>query len=144
GVPLDPAPGLTDTEITEGVHEGTIKALYCLGENPFISDPNVTKVREGLSRLDFLVVQDIFLTETAEVADVILPASSYMEKQGTFTNTDRRVQLSQPALALPGEARLDWEIVCEVASRMGYAMHYDGPEAVFDEFAALTSSYADL
>jgi formate dehydrogenase major subunit len=144
GVDLDPSPGLTVTEITEGAHDGTIKGLYCLGENPFLSDPNVTKVRKAICNLDFLVVQDIFLTETAEVADVILPASSYMEKKGTYTNTDRRVQIGHPALKLPGEARLDWEIVCEIATRMGYPMTYDGPEAIFEEFAALTTSYADL
>ena len=144
GTELDPSPGLTVTEITEGAHEGTIKGLYCLGENPFLSDPNVAKVREAVCKLDFLVVQDIFLTETAEVADVILPASSYMEKEGTYTNTDRRVQIGRPALALPGEAKLDWEIVCEIATRMGYPMQYEGPRAIFEEFASLTSNYADL
>ena len=141
---LDPKPGLTVTEITEGAAEGTIRALYCLGENPFMSDPNVSKVREACCKLDFLVVQDIFFTETAEVADVILPASSYMEKLGTYTNTDRRVQIGRPALDMPGDARLDWEIVCEICTRMGYDMQYDGPEAIFAEFASLTKSYADL
>ncbi len=144
GVELDGQPGLTVTEVTDAAIAGSLRALYCLGENPFISDPNVSRVRKALSGLDFLVVQDIFLTDTAEVADVILPASSYMEKQGTFTNSDRRVQLSHPALELPGEARLDWEIVCEVATRMGYPMKYASVEAIFDEFAALTTSYAQL
>jgi formate dehydrogenase major subunit len=144
GVKLDPEPGLTVTEITSGALAGTIKGLFCMGENPFLSDPNVNKVRKALSNLDFLVVQDIFLTETAEFADVILPASSYMEKLGTYTNTDRRVQIGRPALSLPGEARLDWEIVCDLAGRMGYPMDYDGVEAIFDEFAALTDSYRDL
>ena len=143
GTSLSDRPGLTVTEITDGAAEGHIKALYCLGENPFMSDPNVAKVRKALAGLDFLVVQDIFLTETAEVADVILPASSYMEKLGTYTNTDRRVQLGRPALRLPGEARLDWEIVCEIGTRMGYPMHYDGPEAIFAELAACTSSLAE-
>jgi formate dehydrogenase major subunit len=140
---LDTKPGLTVTEITDGAAEGTIKALYCLGENPFMSDPNVAKVRKALGKLEFLVVQDLFLTETAEVADVILPASSYMEKLGTYTNTDRRVQLGRPALELPGEARLDWQIVCEIATRMGYPMHYDGPEEIFAELCSLTKSYAN-
>jgi formate dehydrogenase major subunit len=144
GAELDDEPGLTVTEITSGALAGDIKALYCMGENPFMSDPNINKVRKALKNLDFLVVQDIFLTETAEFADVILPASSYLEKDGSYTNTDRRVQLGRKALELPGEARLDWQIVCEVATRMGYSMHYDGPEAIFAEFAALTSSYAQL
>ncbi|MSP25255.1 MAG: formate dehydrogenase subunit alpha, partial [Myxococcales bacterium] len=117
---------------------------YCMGENPFLSDPNINKVKKALAKLEFLVVQDIFLTETAEFADVILPASSYMEKLGTYCNTDRRVQIGRPALRLPGEARLDWEIVCELATRMGYPMHYDGPEAIFAEMAPLTESYAEL
>jgi formate dehydrogenase major subunit len=118
--------------------------MYVMGENPFLSDPNVNKVRKALARLDFLVVQDIFLTETAEFADVILPASSYLEKLGTYTNTDRRVQLGHPALDLPGEARLDWQIVSEVSTRLGYPMHYDSPAEIFAEFAALTDSYATL
>jgi formate dehydrogenase major subunit len=144
GVSLDGKPGLTVTEITTGALEGRIRALYCMGENPFLSDPNVNKVRKALAKLEFLVVQDIFLTETAEFADVVLPASSYLEKLGTYTNTDRRVQIGRPALRLPGEARLDWEIVCDVATRMGYPMRYTGPEAIFAEMAALTTSYREL
>ncbi|MHC4934438.1 MAG: molybdopterin-dependent oxidoreductase, partial [Planctomycetota bacterium] len=106
--PLDPNPGLTVVEIMKGAREGAIKGMYMLGENPFLSDPNVNKVRDSLSSLEFLVCQDIFLTETAEFADVILPATSALEKEGTFTNTDRRVQVGRPALRPPGEARLDW------------------------------------
>jgi len=101
-------------------------------------------VREALAALDFLVVQDIFLTETAEFADVILPASSAMEKMGTFTNTDRRVQIVRPALAMPGEARQDWELICELGTRMGFPMHYDSVSDVFDEFAASTNAYKTL
>ena len=141
---LSSKPGLTVVEITKGALEGRIKAMYIMGENPFLSDPNVNKVRKALANLDFLVVQDIFLTETAEFGDVILPASSYLEKLGTYTNTDRRVQIGRPALALPGEARLDWQVICEVAERLGYAMDYESPAEIFDEFAALTSSYATL
>ena len=115
--------------------------MYVLGENPFLSDPNVNKVRKALSNLDFLVVQDIFLTETAEFADVILPASAYLEKLGTFTNTDRRVQVGRPALETPGEARFDWEIICDISNRMGYPMEYSGPEEIFAEFAQVTDSY---
>ena len=144
GRPLSPSPGLTVVEITRAALEGGIRGMYILGENPFLSDPNVNKVRKALSNLEFLVVQDIFLTETAEFADVILPASAYLEKEGTYTNTDRRVQLGRPALAMPGEARLDWQIVQEISNRMGYPMHYASSEEIFREFAGLTSSYATL
>jgi formate dehydrogenase major subunit len=144
GVKLDPNAGLTVTEITKGALEGRIKGMYCLGENPFLSDPNVNKVRKAISKLDFLVVQDIFLTETAEFADVILPATSYLEKLGTYTNTDRRVQIGRPALRPPGDARLDWQIVCELATRMGYPMKYDRVEDIFDEFVSLTREYQGL
>jgi formate dehydrogenase major subunit len=144
GRPLSPNPGLTVVEITRAALEGRVRGMYILGENPFLSDPNVNKVRKALSNLDFLVVQDIFLTETAEFADVVLPSSSYLEKLGTYTNTDRRVQIGRPVLRMPGQARLDWEIVCEISTRMGYPMRYSSPEAVFDEFAGLTSSYRTL
>jgi len=118
--------------------------MYIMGENPFLSDPNTNKVRKALANLDFLVVQDIFLTETAEFADVILPASSYLEKEGTYTNTDRRVQVGRPALESPGEARLDWQILCEVATRMGYPMAYSSAEEIFQEFSGLTEAYANF
>ncbi|MBK8258462.1 MAG: formate dehydrogenase subunit alpha [Polyangiaceae bacterium] len=144
GVPLDPNAGLTVTEITKGALEGRIKGMYCLGENPFLSDPNVNKVRKALSALDFLVVQDIFLTETAEFADVILPATSYLEKLGTYTNTDRRVQIGRPALKPPGEARLDWEIVSEISTRMGYPMKYQSPAEIFNELVSMTHEYRGL
>jgi formate dehydrogenase major subunit len=144
GRPLSPMPGLTVVEITRAALEGRIKGMYILGENPFLSDPNVNKVRKALAHLDFLVVQDIFLTETAEFADVVLPSSSYLEKLGTYTNTDRRVQIGRPVLRMPGEARLDWQIICEISTRMGYPMRYDSPEQVFEEFAGLTSSYRTL
>ncbi len=144
GRTLSPDPGLTVVEITRAALEGQIRGMYVLGENPFMSDPNVNKVRKALSKLDFLVVQDIFLTETAEFADVILPASSYLEKDGTYTNTDRRVQRGRKTLDLPGDARLDWEIVQDVSTRMGYPMNYASTEEIFEEFAGLTSSYATL
>jgi formate dehydrogenase major subunit len=144
GVPLDPEPGLTVVEIMKGALEGRIRGMYMLGENPFLSDPNINKVRKALSSLEFLVVQDIFLTETAEFADVVLPATSALEKTGTFTNTDRRVQIGRQALRPPGEARLDWEVVCEIATRMGYPMRYRSVEEIFDEMAALTKSYRTL
>ncbi len=141
---LDPNKGLTVTEITSGALAGKIKAMYCMGENPFLSDPNINKVRKALMNLEFLAVQDIFITETAEFADVILPATSYLEKLGTYTNTDRRVQIGRPALKPPGQARLDWEIVCEIATRMGYPMKYESVEQIFDEFVSLTHEYQGL
>jgi formate dehydrogenase major subunit len=144
GVPLDPKRGLTVVEIMTGALEGKIKGMFMMGENPFLSDPNINKVRKALSHLEFLAVQDIFLTETAEFADVILPASSFMEKTGTYTNTDRRVQIGRTALLPPGEARLDWQIVCDLAARLGYPMPYESPEEIFAEFAALTENYQGL
>jgi formate dehydrogenase major subunit len=144
GVELDPQPGLTVVEIMGGALDGVIRGMYMMGENPFLSDPNVNKVRKALANLEFLVVQDIFLTETAEFADVILPATSFFEKSGTYTNTDRRVQVGRKALQPPGGARTDWEITCEIGARMGYPMDYGSPEDVFSEFTALAPSYAGL
>jgi len=144
GVELDAENGLTSVEIIEGARDGLIRGMYMLGENPFLSEPNVNEVRKALTNLDFLVVQDIFLTETAEFADVILPATSALEKDGTFTNTDRRVQLGRTALDPPGEARLDWEIICDLSTRMGHPMHYASSAEVFDEMVGLTDSYAGL
>ncbi len=144
GAQLDPNRGKTVVEISHAIGARTINGMYVMGENPFMSDPNVEHVRDAFCELDFLVVQDIFLTETAEVADVVLPASSYFEKLGTYTNTDRRVQLGRPALTPPGEARLDWEILCDVMARMGYPQAYASVEDVFVEFAELTDSYKGL
>jgi formate dehydrogenase major subunit len=118
--------------------------MYMMGENPFLSDPNINKVRKALSALEFLVVQDIFLTETAEFADVILPASSYLEKDGTYTNTDRRVQLGRKVLDPPGQARPDWEVIQDVARRVGLDWHYTEPREVFDEMVSVMPSYANL
>lgn len=144
GVPLDPKKGLTVVEITHGALTGAIKGMFMLGENPFLSDPNQNTVRKALANLEFLAVQDIFLTETAEFADVVLPASSFFEKQGTYTNTDRRVQLGQPVIPLPGEARLDWQVLCDLATRLGYPMRYDSPEQIFEELTRLAPSYQGL
>ena len=144
GVELDAKPGLTVVEIMGAALDGVIRGMYMMGENPFLSDPNVNKVRKALTNLEFLVVQDIFLTETAEFADVILPATTFFEKSGTYTNTDRRVQVGRKALQPPGGARQDWEITCEIGARMGYPMEYDSPEEVFSEFTALAPSYAGL
>jgi formate dehydrogenase major subunit len=144
GRPLDPKPGLTVVEIMKAALEGRVKGMYMLGENPFLSDPNTNKVRKALSTLDFLVVQDIFLTETAEFADVVLPATSALEKEGTVTNTDRRVQVMHEALKPPGDARLDWQIICDIATRMGYPMRYGSASEIFDEMVPLTEAYRGL
>jgi len=127
-----------------GALDKRIRGMYMMGENPFLSDPNINKVRKALAALDFLCVQDIFLTETAEFADVILPATSFFEKTGTYTNTDRRVQIGRKALEPPGQARLDWEIVCDISSRMGYPMAYRSAEEIFREFTSLAPSYRGL
>ncbi|MBI2153986.1 MAG: formate dehydrogenase subunit alpha [Candidatus Rokubacteria bacterium] len=144
GVRLDPKRGLTVVEIMTGALEKRIRGMYMMGENPFLSDPNINKVRKALAALDFLCVQDIFLTETAEFADVILPATSFFEKTGTYTNTDRRVQIGWKAVEPPGQARLDWEVVSEIARRMGYPMEYVTAEEIFNEFTALAPSYQGL
>ena len=141
---LDPDKGLTVTEIIGSALAGGVRGMYMLGENPFLSDPNINKVRKALSALEFLVVQDIFLTETAEFADVVLPASSYLEKDGTFTNTDRRVQLGRRVLEPPGQARVDWEILQDLAQRLGLDWRYSGPREVFDELVSLMPNYANL
>jgi formate dehydrogenase major subunit len=141
---LDPERGLTVTEIIASALHGGVRGMYMMGENPFLSDPNVNKVRKALSALDFLVVQDIFLTETSEFADVILPASSYMEKDGTYTNTDRRVQIGRKVLDPPGEAREDWKIICDIATRVGLPMDYGSPSEIFDELESLMPNYAGL
>ena len=116
---LDREKGLTVVEITDAMYERKIKGAYIMGENPAMSDPDQNHTREALSRLEHLVVQDIFLTEKAAFADVILPATAFPEKDGTFTNTDRRVQLGRKAVPAPGEAKQDWWIIQEIAQRMG-------------------------
>jgi len=110
--------GLTVVEMINAAHDGRLKAMYVMGENPILSDPNADHAREALNRLDLLVVQDIFLTETAELADVVLPAAAWAEKAGSYTTTERRVQWSPQAVAPPGEARPDWQIVCELAKQL--------------------------
>ena len=141
---LDANVGLTVVEIMNAALKKQIRGMYILGENPLMSDPNINKVRNALSSLDFLVVQDIFPTETTEFADVILPASSYWEKTGTFTNTDRRVQLGHKVLSPPGEVREDWEIICEIGKQIGLPMEYESVAEVFDEFVSLTENYRGM
>ena len=125
--------GLTVTEIMDAVHEGQISGMYILGENPAMSDPDVEHARDALAKLSHLVVQDIFLTETANYADVILPASAFAEKSGTVTNTNRQVQMGRPAVSPPGEAREDWWIEVELAKRLGLDWDYQSPADVFAE-----------
>jgi formate dehydrogenase major subunit len=131
--PLDPTPGLTVVEIIGAIHAGTIRGMYILGENPAMSDPDLDHARAALAKLEHLVVQDLFVTETAQFADVILPASSWAEKDGTVTNTNRQVQMGRAAVPLPGDARPDWWIIQEIARRFGLAWDYGHPRDVFAE-----------
>lgn len=144
GVPLSEKPGMTVVEITNAAMRDTIKALYIMGENPLLTDPDLTHVEEAFRKLEFLVVQDIFLTETARVADVVFPAAAFAEKDGTFTNTERRVQMVRKALAEPGIARQDWAIVSDLATRIGYPMAYDKAEDIFEEMRKVTPQYAGI
>ena len=137
-------PGLTVTEMMQKAHEGEFKALYVIGENPMISDPNLNHAKQSFENLDFLVVQDIFLTETAKMADVVLPAASFAEKEGTFTNTERKVQRVRKAVESPGDVRNDWEIICNLADRMGYSMHYENARAIMEEITEVTPSYCGI
>ncbi|MCI0511361.1 NAD-dependent formate dehydrogenase catalytic subunit /NAD-dependent formate dehydrogenase iron-sulfur protein [Chromohalobacter marismortui] len=131
--PLDATPGLTVVEIMHAIATGTIKGMYILGENPAMSDPDLDHARAALAKLEHLVVQDLFVTETAQFADVILPASSWPEKDGSVTNTNRQVQLGRAAVPLPGEAKPDWWIIQQLANRLGLDWHYTHPREVFDE-----------
>ncbi|MFC1965727.1 formate dehydrogenase subunit alpha [Chloroflexota bacterium] len=145
GVTLPPSPGLTVTEMTDAAIRGTLKALYVMGENPMMSDPDINHVKEAFSSLDFLVVQDIFLSETAELASVVLPACSFAEKDGTFTATDRRVQRIRKAVEPLGESRPDWLIISQLAQRMGATeFDYPSPESIMKEIAQLSPSYGGI
>jgi formate dehydrogenase major subunit len=135
GTTLDPNRGLTVVEIMDAAHADQIKGMYIMGENPAMSDPDVQHAREALAKLEHLVVQDIFLTETAFHADVVLPASAWPEKDGTVTNSNRQVQMGRTALKMPGDARQDWWIIQEIARRIGLNWNYGGPSDVFAEMA---------
>ncbi len=141
---LSAEPGLTLTEIIDGACRRDVRALYVMGENPVLSDPNQAHVIEGLEALDFLVVQDIFLTETAQYADVVLPSCSFAEKSGHFTNTERRVQRIYPAVNPPGEAKEDWRIIQEIANAMGSDWHYRSVADITNEITRVTPQYAGL
>ncbi len=144
GCILDEKPGLPVTEMTDAVFQGQIKAMYIAGENPLMSEPYLGHTRDAMEKLEFLVVQDIFPTETATIADVILPAAVFAEKDGTFTSTERRVQKLGKAVNPPGEARPDWEIVSMLAQRMGYPFGYRNTAAIMEEIASLTPIYGGI
>ncbi|MFB6183414.1 MAG: formate dehydrogenase subunit alpha [Haloarculaceae archaeon] len=136
--------GLKVPEVFEEIHEGNVRGTYVMGENPALSEPDLDHAEDGLAKLDFLVVQDLFMTETAEYADVVLPAASFAEKNGTFTNTERRVQLVNQTMEPVGQARQDWEILQAVANRFGYDWDYDSAAEIMDEIADLVPLYGGI
>lgn len=145
GVSLSNSNGLTHTEIFDAVHEGKIRALYLVGENPVLSEANANHAKEALRKVEFLVVQDIFLNETAEMADVILPAASFAEKDGTFTNTERRIQRVRKAIDPVGNAKADWWITSQLAKRMGgKGFDFSHPQEIMEEIASLTPIYGGV
>jgi formate dehydrogenase alpha subunit len=144
GVDLPKKVGLTIPEMLDGASHGTMKFLYIMGENPMVSDPDITHITHAFEHLDFMVVQDIFMTETAQMADVVLPAASFAEKDGTFSNTERRVQRVRKAIEPVGEAKADWEIIADLMNRLGYKTEYFHPSEIMDEIASVTPSYAGI
>ena len=144
-VPANAGVGLTMTQMVDAIEEGRLRALYIMGENPVLADADAEHLRQALSKLDFLVVQDIFPTETAELAHVLLPGASFAEKEGTVTATDRRIQLVRKAIEPVGQSRADWEIICELGRRFGSTgFEYRSPAEVMDEIASLTPIYGGV
>jgi len=143
-VKLSPRPGLTITDQLIQARAGNIKALYIIGEDPVTSDPNITQVREAIEKLEFLVVHEIYMSPTAEMADVVLPGASFAEKTGTFTNSERRVQLINKAIEPIGASKPDWEIICEVATKMGYPFNYADTSEIMDEIASVAPIYGGI
>ncbi len=144
-MPLSPEPGLALTEFYHAIERGELKALYLVGENPILSHADASHVQRALEKAEFLVVQDIFLTETARFAHVLLPGTTFAEKDGTFTNTERRVQLLGKAIEPVGDSRPDWVITCDIAKRMGaQGFDFSHPSEVMQEIASLTPSYAGI
>jgi formate dehydrogenase alpha subunit len=141
---LPDQPGMKITQMIPAAHDGKLKALYVIGENPLVSDPDLNHCEKSLKNLDLLVVQDIFLTETAQLADVVLPSSCFAEKDGTFSNTDRRVHLVRKAVDPPGQAWDDWKITSEIATRMGYEMKYENARQIMEEISKVTPSYGGI
>ncbi|KPU43579.1 formate dehydrogenase H [Oxobacter pfennigii] len=144
GAPLPSKAGLTLSEIIHGGEDGTIKFLYIMGENPMMTDPDLKNVKKDLEAVEFMVVQDIFLTETAALAHVVLPAGSFAEKDGTFTNTERRVQRVRKAIEPVGDSKADWEIIMEIMNRLGYEKKYTHPSEIMEEIASLTPQYGGI
>lgn len=143
-VPLNRNTGLTSTKVLPAVTAGNVKGLYIFGEDPIVTDPDTGHVRQALESLEFLVVQELFMTETAAYADVVLPGISYAEKDGTFTNTERRVQRIRKAVEPRGQAREDYEIFCEVMTRMGYPCAYESAKEIMEEISAVTPSFGGI
>ena len=144
GAKLSEKVGLTVPEMLTGLSDGSVKALYVMGENPMQSDPDTHHVEKALKMAELLIVQDIFLTPTAELAHVVLPGASYAEKEGTFSNTERRVLRVRKAIEPVGDSRADWKIIQEISNRFGYPMNYDSPEAIMQEIASVTPSYGGI
>ena len=144
GVELSTRSGLRIPEMFDAILAGDVKVMYVMGEDPVLTDADANHVRKAISALDFLVVQDIFLTETAKHADVVLPAACYAEKDGTFTNTERRVQRVRKAVEPPGRARADSEIICDLSRRMGYDLGPSSGADIFEEIRTLTPTYAGM
>lgn len=144
GVKLSDKPGLTIPDMMDAAVEGTLKAMYILGEDPVLTDPDANHIKKALNTMDFVVVQELFMSETAKLADVILPGASFAEKDGTFTSSERRVQRVRKAIEPISDTRPDWWIICEIAKRAGYPMEYAHPEEIFNEIASLTPSYGGI
>jgi formate dehydrogenase alpha subunit len=145
GCGLKPSPGLTLTEMFKAAESGDVKAIYLMGENPVLSDADANHVEQALKKLDFLIVQDIFLSETARLADVVLPAATFAEKDGTFTNTERRVQRVRKAVEPAGDSLSDWQIISAIAGKMGVVgFEYDNPSQIMEEIASVTPSYGGI
>ncbi len=141
---LPDKPGLTVTKMIPKAYDKELKALYIIGENPLVSDPDLNHAENALKNLELLVVQDIFLTETAAIADVVLPSRCFAEKDGTFSNTERRVQRVRKAVEAPGQSMDDWKILCNLSSKMGFPMHYDNSSKIMEELSKVTPSYAGI
>ena len=144
GVPLARTAGMTSTEVLPSIKEGKVRGLYIFGEDPAFTDPDIQHTVDCLTSLEFLVVQELFMTDTARLADVVLPGTSYAEKEGTFTNTERRVQRVRKAVTLDGDMRLDTDILCDVMTRMGYPCHYDSAADIMREVAAVAPPFGGI
>ncbi|MEE8369280.1 MAG: molybdopterin-dependent oxidoreductase, partial [Dehalococcoidia bacterium] len=144
GVQIPERPGITKVRAIDEILNGSVRGVYIMGENTVVSDANANRTRQALEALEFLVVQDIFLTETAKLADVVLPAAAFAEIDGTYTNTERRVQRVRKAVDPPGEARPDADIICDLATRLGYPMSYSGPAEIWEEIARNTPILAGI